>query len=125
MQSWRAAAGAYLRAVVMRKAEGGLHGDYRSEAGIGAPAADLAAIVSGVGDVLHAFARALRPQERARLIDLLDVLIVSVGPGTARATVPRALISILEQPPPKARLRVIPGGKSAGASGRPVLGVGI
>ena len=31
------------------------------------PAADLAAIVSGLGDVLHAFARAMRPAERARM----------------------------------------------------------
>ena len=100
----------------------GLHGNYRPEIGIGAPAADLAAIVSGVGDVLHAFARAMRPAERARLLDLLEVLIVSVGHDSARATVPQALRSILEQPPPRpARLRVISGGKSAVAS-RPAPG---
>jgi len=96
----------------------GLHGNYRPEVGIGAPAADLAAIVSGVGDVLHAFARAMRPAERDRLLDLLDVLINSVGHDSARATVPAALLSILTQPPPPARLRVIDGGKSTRAKRR-------
>jgi hypothetical protein len=100
-----------------------LHGNYRPDVGIGAPAADLAAIVSGVGDVLHAFARALRPAERAKLRDLLDVLICQVGGDDARATVPRALITILDQPPPPARLRVISGGKSP-APARPVPGAG-
>ena len=92
---------------------GGLHGRYRPEVGIGAPAADLAAVVSGIGDCLHAFARALRPQDRARLLDLLDVCIDQVGPDDARATVPRALIRALEEPPPK-RWRVIRGGGGVG-----------
>ena len=102
----------------------GLRGNYRPEVGIGAPAADLAAIVSGVGDVIAAIAWAMPSRERARLCDLLDVLIVQVGADDARATVPKTLRAALDPPPPK-RWRVIAGGKRAGASGRPVPGVRI
>jgi hypothetical protein len=93
--------------------------DYGAEAGIGAPAADLGAIISGVGDVLFAFARALRPRERARLCDQLRLLVADVGSDEARATVPRQLLWVLEQrPAPLTRLRVISGGKAAAGGPR-------
>lgn len=98
----------------------GLHGNYQPDAGIGAPAADLAAIVSGIGDCLHAFARAMRPAERLRLLHLLDVLIANIGTDDPRATVPKALLSVIDPPLPPARLRVIPGGKSTAPKRRAV-----
>jgi hypothetical protein len=78
----------------------------------GVAAIELESVLSGIGDVLHCFARALQPQDRAELVDHLIHLIATVGVDDPRAIVPKALLSVLKPPAPTpARLRVIAGGR--------------
>jgi len=82
-----------------------------AQLGIGAPALDLAGILSGIGDVLFAYAllieRAGVPRDAiiAMLDELAEQSDTTDTPETGRATVPRSLVARLL--PRRPYLRVV------------------